>query len=47
VVEQMSNDPTPEKTSSAEHRDQPAIAGCAARAIIFRHGHSQHAIGSI
>ena len=40
VVEQMSNDPTPEKTGSAEHCDQSAIAGCAACTIIFLYGHS-------
>jgi hypothetical protein len=29
VVEQMSDNPVPEKTGSAEYRDQSAIAGCA------------------
>jgi len=29
VVEQMSDDPAPEKTRSAENRDQSAMAGCA------------------
>jgi hypothetical protein len=43
VVEQMLDDPAPEKTGSAENGDQSAIAGCAACTIIFRHGHILHA----
>jgi hypothetical protein len=38
VVEQMSDDPAAEKTGSAEHRYQSAMAGCIVCKIIFRHG---------
>ncbi len=40
-------DPAPEKTGSAENRNQSAMAGCAVCTIIFRHGHSRHATGTI
>jgi hypothetical protein len=43
----MVDDPAPEKTGSPENRDQSAMAGCAVSTIIFRHGHSGHATGTL
>jgi hypothetical protein len=37
VVEQMSDDPAPEKTGAAENRDQSAMARYAVNTINFRH----------
>jgi hypothetical protein len=43
LVEQVSDDPAPEKTGSAENGYQSPMAGSALRTIIFCHGHSRHA----